>query len=409
MKRILFSSVMCLSLLSSTIFAAEPWNQWRGADHNGHSPDKSIATSWPEGGPKLLWQIDTLGAGYSNVSFWGDQIFTMGDIDGKSQVVALSRKDGKMLWKTVVGGAGGGNGFAGPRCTPATNGKLVFALNQFGDFIAVEAANGKEVWRKNMERDFGGKMMSGWGYSESPIFISDTELVCIPGGQNGSVMCLDAATGNVKWRCTELKDDAAYTSVVPMTFGGELQLVVLTGRSIAAVSPVDGKLLWATDFPGKVAVCSDPVAVGNDIFASCAYGVGAVGYRLNANDNAINRVYANAQFENHHGGIVAVGDCFYFTTNRNLVCVRAATGEVVWQDRCVGKGSVTYVAGHLVVRAEGGDGAVALVVATPDGYQEKARFNQPDRSDKNSWTHPTVLDGKLYLRDQNRLFVYDVK
>ena len=64
---------------------------------------------------------------------------------------------------------------------------------------------------------------------------------------------------------------------------------------------------------------------------------------------------------------------------------------------------------HLITRSEGGRGVVALVEATPDGYKEKGRFPQPERSAKNSWAHPVVSGGKLYLRDQDVLLCYDVK
>lgn len=403
------SIVANMSVLSHAM-GEETWNQFRGTNRVGHSAAIGILKSWPEGGPKLLGRVDNIGAGYSNFSFWGDGrnglMFSMGDIEGKSCVFALAQKDGKMVWKTVVGSDGGGGGYQGPRCTPPTNGKLVAALNQHGDILVVQAANGNEVWRRNLKRDFGGDMMSGWGYSESPLLLGNL-LVLVPGGSNGAVLALDFATGREVWRCTELTDKAAYTSVVPSTIDGKKVLLVLTGESLAAVSPENGKLLWKAPFPGRTAVCSDPVTIGDTVFAACAYGVGGVGYKATA--NSVEQTFANNRLESHHGGMVAVGEYVYFLTNRELECLDPKSGETLWTDRSVGKGSITYVDGHLVVRSEGKSGTVALVEANPKGYVEKGRFDQPDRSEKNSWTHPTVVGDRLYLRDQNVLFVYQVK
>ena len=105
-----------------------------------------------------------------------------------------------------------------------------------------------------------------------------------------------------------------------------------------------------------------------------------------------------------------VGEHLYGLTNRGqLVCMEIKTGKVAWQDKSVGKGAITYADGHLVVRGEKGAGTIALVEASPAGYKEKGRFDQPDRSDKNSWAHPVVYGGRLYLRDQDVLLCYDVK
>lgn len=406
LKSILFFLGFLVFALQVYAQGTKEWNQWRGPDRNGHSLEKDILKEWPENGPKLAWRVDNLGEGYSNFSFWGDKIFSMGDFNGKSRVFALSKKDGKMLWNTVIGEPGGGGGFPGPKCTPSTDGKIVIALNQHGDIVCCNAENGKLVWKKSLPNDFNGRVMSGWGWAESPLLIGN-QVICMPGGEKGSVIALDAKNGNVIWRCTELIDNVGYTSIVPAVIDKTPLYLVLLEKSIAGVSPKDGKLLWRADFPSKTALCSDPVFIGNHIFAACSYGVGGYGY--DATGNSAKEAFSNRRYENHHGGIVAVGDHYYMLTNRELVCIEAATGNSVWTNRSVGKGSILYVDGYLILRAESGDGTIALAKATPEGYQESGRFNQPDRSSKNSWTYPTVVDGKLYIRDQGLLLVYDVK
>jgi outer membrane protein assembly factor BamB len=139
--------------------------------------------------------------------------------------------------------------------------------------------------------------------------------------------------------------------------------------------------------------------------------MGANCYEINKKDDkfAAKEIYADKSQQNQHGGIVLVGDYVYFTNQRELVCLELKTGKAAWKNRCVGKGSLTYVDGHLIVRSEAGDGDIALIEANPQKYVEKGRFSQPDRSDKNSWTYPVIVDGKLYIRDQNVLLVYDLK
>ena len=207
-----------------------------------------------------------------------------------------------------------------------------------------------------------------------------------------------------------MQDAAAHTSAVPVVIDGVRQYMLLTGERLVGVS-TDGKFLWGANFPGRTAVCSDPVLCGDVIMASCAYNVGAYFYRLEKegeNLKTTNFSGPDQALASHHGGIVTVGDHFYLLTNNNLSCVNAKTGETVWQNRSVGKGSLTYVDGVLILRSEGGDGTIAMVEAVSTGYKELGKFDQPDRSNKQAWAYPVVVDKKLYIRDQGMLFCYDL-
>jgi outer membrane protein assembly factor BamB len=177
------------------------------------------------------------------------------------------------------------------------------------------------------------------------------------------------------------------------------------------VAAKDGKLLWRYDKNVTTTNCSTPIFYDGYVFESIA-GPGPGGcalLRLNADGTGVSaqEVYTNRSLTNHHGGVVRVGDALYGTNNNGLVCLDFKTGEVKWQERSVGKGSVTAADGHLYLRSE--KGPVALVEATPAGYKEKGRFDQPDRSDKPAWPHPVIAGGRLYLRDGDVLLCYDVK
>lgn len=418
-------AILWIVLLSPALFAAE-WMQWRGPNHDGVSSETGLLDSWPEGGPKLLWKTDNLGGGYSNLSFADDRMFSMGDHDDGCYLQAFEQNGGKEIWRLKVGRAGASprNGFPGPRCTPATDGKLVFAVGQFGDLVCADADTGRECWRLNVEAQLGGGVMLNrgdhgmhWNFAVSPII--DGERVVVPiGGKDGTVIAFQRSGEAFRliWRSAEIPDAAPYSSVVPVNFGGVRQYLLFTAERLAGLDAETGKRLWSVDRPGKVAICSDPVFWRESdevyyVMVSSAYDVGAHGFKIVARDGRFDaeEIFKAPRLQNHHGGIVRVGDHFYLITQRELTCVEPATGNVVWRDRSVGKGAIFAVDGKLIVRGEGGDGTIALVAATPEGYKEISRFDQPDRSDRNSWTYPLVRDGKLYIRDQGLLLCYDLR
>ena len=87
---------------------------------------------------------------------------------------------------------------------------------------------------------------------------------------------------------------------------------------------------------------------------------------------------------------------------------RLMGGDLTLESK-LGKGSIAYADGMLVCRDEGGKGTIALIEATPSGWNEKGRFDQPDRSRAPSWAQPVIADGKLFIRDQDVLLCYEVK
>jgi outer membrane protein assembly factor BamB len=411
MNRILLS-FLSLVLLSFSAFSAD-WMQWRGQNHDGVSTETGLLKEWGGNGPKLLWKAEELGVGYSNLTFADGKIFSMGDFGNQGVIYALDEKTGKEVWSLKVGRSGGT--YEGPRCTPATDGKLVFAIGQFGDLVCADV-KGEPLWSVNVEKEYGGRVMSGWNFSMSPVIEDD--LVILPIGGNGGTVAAFEKSGKkatLVWRSKEITDAAAYNSVVPLTFGGVRQCLVFTDKQIAGLDVKTGKVLWKANKTGRVAVCSDPAYYidGNDLYviASSAYNVGATGFKITVNgkDFKAEQIYEESKLQNHHGGIVQVGGYFYFITQRELVCVNPKTGKIEWSNRSVGKGSIMSVDGKLIVRGEGGDGEVALVEASPTAYKEISRFPQPDRSSKNSWTYPTVYNGKLYIRDQGLLLCYEIK
>jgi len=383
------------------------WNQFRGPNRDGLSKDTGLLKEWSAQGPPLAWTAQGLGAGYSGVSFAENLIFTLGDEGDTCNLHALDRSDGKRVWSTGVGPAGGHAKVPGPRSTPATDGRAVFALGQHGDLVAVRVTDGREVWRKSLMKDFGGGVPH-FSYSESPLLDGDI-VVCTPGGPGGSLVALKTDTGEKVWQSEEVKDPAQYASLVPADFGGVRQYLLVTLQSVAGIGAKDGKLLWRVDRNEGRDVVATPVYRDRLVFVAGGYEAGCGAFQITPADSRfpVDKVYSGRQMENHYGGVILVGDHLYGTDKSSLKCIELMTGTVVWQDRSVGRGSVAYADGHLVVRGE--RGSIALVEANPSGYKEKGRFLPPHEQNNRCWTPPTLHGGRLYVREQDALYCYDVR
>src|SRR5262249_14301833 len=151
---------------------------------------------------KLLWTYDKAGVGYSSPAIVGKVLYCLGAEGGKEFAYALDTSTGKQKWKVPLGGEFN-NPYGGrPRCTPTVDGEVLYVLRATGDLHCLEVAAGKQRWQVNLSKDLGGKMMSGWGYSESPLIDGD-KLICTPGGGRGTLAALDKKSGKVLWRSTE--------------------------------------------------------------------------------------------------------------------------------------------------------------------------------------------------------------
>jgi len=390
------------------------WPGWRGADRTGLSSETGLLKEWPADGPKLLWKIKGLGDGYSTPSLAGGRIYVMGTRGQTELLIAVDDKDGKRLWATEVGSLAGSR--PAPRSTPTVDGDRIYALSSDGKLLCADAVKGDMIWRKNIRADFRGSY-GRWAYAESPLIDGDT-LVCTPGGDSATLVALNKKTGEVIWKAPVRGagggrggySTAGYSSVIVAEIGGVRQYIQFLAGGVVGVAAKDGKQLWTYNKPAsRSANCSTPIFRDGCVFAASGYNNGGGMARITRDGSSFTakEEYFVRAMQNHHGGMVLVGDHIYGTGANTLLCVNFKTGKTAWQERSVGKGSVAYADGHLYVRSE--NGPVALVEATPTGYKEKSRFSQPDRSGQKAWPYPVIAGGKLYLRDWDTLFCYDIK
>lgn len=400
--------------------ASGDWPGFRGPRRDGLCLETGLLASWPSDGPKLLWKMEGLGKGYSSVAIAGGRLFTMGDRpdDGKNAqfVLAFDLASRKEIWATRVGPPHSD----GPRCTPTIDGELLYALGTEGDLVCLETATGKERWRKSLVKDFGGRMMSGWKFSESPLVDGD-KLICTPGASDAALVALNKKTGEVIWKCktSDLgekgKDGAAYCSAVAAEIDGVRQYVQIMGRGAVGVAAQDGKLLWNYNrIANGVANVPSPLVRGNQVFVTTSYKTGAALLKIAGKDGKFSaeEIYflEPTQFENHHGGVVLVGDYLYGGHGLNAgqpACIHVPTGEIVWKPKAPYRGSaaVLYADGHLIFRYDRGE--VCWIEANPQEFRPQGQFKAVT-ADGPAWAYPVVHDKRLYLRHGNVLACYDL-
>ncbi len=382
------------------------WPQWRGPDRTGVSRETGLLQEWPSAGPAVAWSASGLGAGYGTVAVKGTRVFVQGLRGRQTMLHSLDRGDGKYLWSKNLGSGGGNDRGSGPRSTPTLDGDRVYVLTETGELFCLRE-DGTQLWQRNILREFSGSNIT-WLLSESPLVDGD-RLIVTPGGRQAGLVALDKMTGKTIWAAKELNDDAGYSSVVPVEVQGIRAYTTFTSAAAVGVRASDGKVMWRyPQAANGTANITTPVVHGNQVFYTSGYGTGAglVSLRAQNGELVAQETYFTRGMQNHHGGVVLVNGTIYGFSNAILAALDFATGKTLWQNRSVGKGSVAYADGRLYMLSE--DNVVGLAEVTPKGYRETGRFQIADQG-LPSWSHPVVSGGRLYIRNQNILTVYDVR
>lgn len=410
--RFLFSfTLFCaFTLMPLTVGQTAPeadWPQWRGPLRNGMSSETGFLKQWPASGPSVTWTIANLGEGYGSLAVKADRIYVQGTSGAASTIFCLNRADGKPIWSASLGPKVNESRGNGPRGTPTLDGDRIYVLTENGDLACLRARDGSRVWSKNILKTYDGSN-PGWLISESPL-VDDNRLIVSPGGSGAGIVALDKLTGAEIWHTRELSDQAGYASCIAADIGGVHTIMNFTSRAAVGVRASDGKLMWRyTNVSNRTANCTTPVFADNKVFFSSAYDTGGALLNLSAQGGEVKaqEAYFTRDMMNHHGGMVLVNGYLYGFSNQMLTCLEFNTGKVMWKHRSVGKGSVAYADGMLYLLGE--KQLAGLAEANPNAYVEKGRFPIKDLG-RESWAHPVVVGGKLYIRNQNELTCYDVK
>ncbi len=416
-----------LTLSSASLLMGEDWPTFRGPNRTAVVNDSKLLKSWPADGPKLLWEGSGAGRGYSSLAIVGNKMYTLGDglstqQDADEYLSCFDKATGKQLWATKTGTpwTNGQANWQSSRSTPTVDDGRVYVVTPEGQLVCCSSTDGKEIWRKDFKKDFDGKKADGWGYSES-VLVDGNKVICTPGGATSTVVALDKQTGETLWTCKNPDDrGAGHASIVISKVGNMKVYVQSTGSGLMGFSET-GSLLWSYPIVKNTAVIPTPIVREDLVFFPVGYkrdkGGSALLKQVHSGNGsvAIKEVYGmNQDLANKHGGVVLVGEHVYGDSDDagKPFCAELMTGNIKWNEKKgSGTGSAVVIAGgeHLYIRYQ--NGKMVLAEASPAEYKEISSFQIPGtgNGERPSWSHPVILEGKLYIREQDKILCYDIR
>jgi outer membrane protein assembly factor BamB len=388
--------------------AASPapyWTDFRGPFRDGRYTEANINTDWPSQGLPLLWR-QPVGGGYASFVVARGVAFTIEQRRNQEVVAAYGVQTGREIWthgwEAEFRESMGGDG---PRATPTWHDGRLYALGAAGDLHCLNVDNGKLLWAVNILKDNQANNIT-WGMAASPLVVDD-KVVVLPGGSAGkSVAAYNKLNGSPIWKV--LDDQQAYTSPMLVTLAGKRQLLVVSARRAMGLSVEEGKLLWDYPWVTEYGINSaQPVILSeNRFFISAGYGHGSAMVEISSNGDGFSAatVWENTRMKNKFTSSVLENGYLYGLDEAILACVEAKTGELKWKGGRYGYGQVLLASGHLIVLSESGE--LALVKATPDSFQEMAKFQAIEGK---TWNHPAIAGGLLLVRNANQMACFDLR
>jgi outer membrane protein assembly factor BamB len=406
-------NILLLILLIAALAAqSQPIAQFRGVNRNGIYQETGLLNAWPAEGPTMLWQTDTIGNGYGSPVVMGNKLYVNGEIDTIAHLFAFDLQ-GNLLWKTANGhefnGDGFSAGFPGSRTTPTIVNGLVYILSGLGRIACIDAETGKEIWAKQLVKDFGGEL-NNFGYSES--LLTDGNCVfCYPGGAESNVVCLDRFTGNLVWSSKAIGQKAAFCSPMLINLPERKLFVTTAKEEVFALDASNGELLWKCfDDSAKYddEYCNTPIYSNGYIY--CVPGIekgkGAMKLKLSPDGKSVQEVWRNIDAKNLFNGFVVVNEKLYATSkNKKLWCVDTATGITTDTLKNL-SGNIIAADNKLICYADNGN--VNLIDISGPKMEVTGKFAITSGS-KEHIAYPTISNGVLYIRHGKALMAYQVK
>jgi outer membrane protein assembly factor BamB len=419
-ERILYLMVslccsICLGFYSDA--KADDWDQWQGLDRDNKSKETGLLKKWPEGGPKLLWSVDGIGQGWSSASVSNGVVYVTG-IQDKQECLSVFDLQGNKKWQRQYGTAFM-RSHPGARTAPAITGGHVYVISSNGDVACVDTSSGEVKWSVDCRNKFGGKYGT-WGYAESPLVV-DGKVFFTPCGDQTTMVALNDKTGETVWASTSLNEQCAYASPILVEKNEKKQVVTVTGSYIIGVAVEDGEILWRHDYantepPGRGGrACNNavtPIYHDGHIYVTSGYNHVGVMLELSEDGTEVSLKWSDKTLDCHHGGVVLVDGYIYGASwinngDGNWVCLDWDSGKVMYEKEWFCKGSIIYADGMLYCYEEK-KGNIGLVKASPKGFEVTSSFLITKGTGEH-WAHPTISDGRLYMRHGDTLMVYDIK
>ncbi|MGL6193783.1 MAG: PQQ-binding-like beta-propeller repeat protein [Thermoguttaceae bacterium] len=417
----LVSAFLSFSSLVSISFADE-WPVFNGKDGENRSSETGLLKEWPEAGPQLLWTCEEIGegvSGYSSVTIADGRIYTSGNLNERSTVYCLNEKDGKIIWMYDNGpGWLDARVYAGTRSTPTIDEERVYDFSAHGQLVCLDAKTGEKKWEKNILKEYEAENIL-WGLAES-VIIDGQKLICTPGGKKCSVVALDKLTGEQIWAAPSTGHKTSYCTPLIIEQDGLRILLTLDNNGLFGVNVETGELLFevahhnqehATNadsprYRDGLIFISNPVVSREEPAGAKLLKLTVDGQKAN-----VEEVWHNWILDDLNSGTMMIGEHIYGSSYGykagTFLCVKLSDGEPEWENKSLGRCSLTYADGKLYLLAERGND-VYLLDPAPQECRIISQFKLPEKGEGNSWAHPVICDKKLYIRHGKFLFCYDI-
>jgi outer membrane protein assembly factor BamB len=388
-----------------------PWTQWGGPNRNFQTEASGLKDTWPASGPRVIWKRP-LGEGYSSPVVEDGVLYTMYGKRGEEVVMAANAETGVTLWEqvgpmTFQSDAAGEMG-NGPYSTPLIVGSRLFTTGVAGRLQCLDKKTGKVLWTQQLWADHQGSRMM-YGYASSPIAFRDTVIVPV-GGPGKSLMAFQQADGKVAWGKGDFGN--VYSSPILINVGGLEQLAALMDGAMLAVNPLNGDLQWQVPFKANysIAVATPVWGPDNLLFVSSEYDGGAkvIELKRNGSQTTATEVWSNIRLRLHHGNAIRIDNAIYFTSGGKgsqaiLSAVDVRSGKILWQERSIEKATFVWADQKLITLDQ--DGNLMIAHPSPEGFKVAAKAPLLTNL---SWTPPTLVGTRLYIRDRRTMMAVDL-
>ena len=390
--------------------------QWRGPLRNGIYNEKGLLKKWPEPGPKAELEISGIGKGYSQPVVSDNMIYVTGIKQDTMDMISAYDMKGNLVWNQIYGHAWA-NSYPDTRCTPTIQNHKVYLISGMGAVTCLDALNGKVIWTQEAHTQFNGRY-DRWGVSES-VLLTDQAALYVTGGDETTVVAFDKNTGNLIWKTKSVGGSRAYVSSLLIERNGTKLVVAETMDNLIGINASDGEILWNFDLKpfqqvkmGKGINTNTPLYFDGDLFVTSGYDHTAVMISLSADCRSVTLKWQNDVMDTHHGGVVLIDGNIYGTNWINnskgqWVSLNWATGTTNWVKDWIAKGSIIAADGLLYCYDEKA-GNVALVQPDSSDFKIISTFKF-EGGEGPYWAHPSIYDGKLYLRHGNVMRSYNLR
>jgi outer membrane protein assembly factor BamB len=396
------------TLMSAVAASAADWPQFLGPNRDG-STSETVAP-W-QGTLKAAWKMP-VGASHSSPVVAGGVVFAFYQPAGKDAdaLAAFDAKSGEKLWEKSYERANFKPPFgSGPRSTPAVSDGKVYTLGGTGILACWDAKTGDITWKLDTLKEFKASNLF-FGVSTSPLVEGDTVVIQV-GGKGAGIVGIDKATGKTKWQATS--DPSSYASPIAVGSGPDRQIIALTGSNLRGLS-TSGKELWAVPFKDFLNESSTTPVKAGDLVIGSSVTAGSIALKLSKADDQwkATQVWKKGDLTCYFSTPVAVGKLLFMVNGSiaakqiTLRCVERDTGKVLWEKPGVGR----Y---HAAIIRTGNDKLLmlddtgALTLFEPDAKEFKMLAKSKVCGE--TWAHPALVDGKVYLRDEKQLICVPLK